>query len=600
LQKMMESTKHLFDSSLSGNNKSDIFIKAEKRLSDIKETIGIDIKSSVNTGFGEIPAENKVPSTGQENRSDSLKEKKFFSDDKGISGCKTITIEKILLSTVSRLTGYPEETLALDMDLEADLGIDSIKRVEIFSCLEENIPGIASIPPEIMGSLKTLGKITEYLTGYFQNNETKKVKATEGVLKEEIIQNTGKNKICPDKNIKKILLSTVSRLTGYPEETLALDMDLEADLGIDSIKRVEIFSCLEENIPGMASIPPETMGTLKTLGKIIEYLGEPCSKTVTAGIPVTLSESIPPAVTDIADNLCKTVSVERNIVSVTEMPLTTNGGTYSVPGRFFITGEKCGLSEAIAGEFESLGIGAELLSFAEFIKKQHLPDISGLVIIPDIGSNNETLLKDAFLAARHAANSLASSGKNGKVVFAAISRLDGAFGFKGRGIRNPFQGGLAGLVKTASAEWEDVICRAIDIDPEWEDNGEIAKAVVNELFNAKMNGSVEIGLGYGKRYILRLKPSPYPDGRINLSPGDVVVVTGGARGITASAASALAEIVKPTLVLLGRSPEPSPEPSWLTCLEDEIQIKKAIHANDYSGNNASPKEIEKAFKRYMS
>ncbi|MDP3285158.1 MAG: SDR family oxidoreductase, partial [Desulfobacterales bacterium] len=90
------------------------------------------------------------------------------------------------------------------------------------------------------------------------------------------------------------------------------------------------------------------------------------------------------------------------------------------------------------------------------------------------------------------------------------------------------------------------------------------------------------------------------EGRINLSPEDVVVVTGGARGITASAVSALSGIVKPTLVLLGRSPEPSPEPSWLTCLEDEIPIKKAIHANDYSGNNASPKEIEKAFKKYMS
>ena len=104
---------------------------------------------------------------------------------------------------------------------------------------------------------------------------SQKIKTTESFIKDEIIQNTGNNKICPDKNIEKTLLSTVSRLTGYPEETLALDMDLEADLGIDSIKKVEIFSCLEENIPGIASIPPETMGTLKTLGQIIEYLGKP-------------------------------------------------------------------------------------------------------------------------------------------------------------------------------------------------------------------------------------------------------------------------------------------------------------------------------------
>ena len=600
LQKMMESTKHLFNSSFSGNNKSDILINAEKRLSDIKEKIGIDIKSSANTGYGEIPAENPALSKDQEYSPCVLKEKDIFSDDKGASASKKIQIEKILLSTVSRLTGYPEETLSLDMDLEADLGIDSIKRVEIFSCLEENIPGIASIPPETMATLKTLGKITEYLADYSHNNETQKPNAAKGLLKEEIIQNTGKNERCSDKNINKILLSTVSRLTGYPEETLALDMDLEADLGIDSIKRVEIFSCLEENIPGMASIPPETMATLKTLEKIIEYIGNTGAKIVTAAIPDIFPESILPAVTGIADNLCKTVSVERNIVSITEMPLTTTGGIDPISGRFFITGEKCGLSEAIAGQFESLSIRAELLSFTEFIKKQDLPDICGLVIIPETGSNNKTLLKNAFLAAKHASSSLISSGKKGKAVFAAISRLDGAFGFKGSGISNPFQGGLAGLVKTASAEWEDVICRAIDIDPEWEDNGKIAKAVVNELINATQGGPVEIGLGSGKRYIPLLKPSPYPEGRINLSPGDVVVVTGGARGITASAVSALSGIVKPTLVLLGRSPEPSPEPSWLTCLEDEILIKKAIHANDYSGNNASPKEIEKAFKKYMS
>ena len=69
-----------------------------------------------------------------------------------------------MLETVSRLTGYPADMLGMDMDIESDLGIDSIKRVEILSTLEEQIPNLPPISPEIMGSLKTLGQIVEYLS----------------------------------------------------------------------------------------------------------------------------------------------------------------------------------------------------------------------------------------------------------------------------------------------------------------------------------------------------------------------------------------------------------------------------------------------------
>ena len=69
-----------------------------------------------------------------------------------------------MLAVVSRLTGYPAEMLGLDMDIESELGIDSIKRVEILSTLEEQMPDLPTVSPEIMGSLKTLGQIVEYLT----------------------------------------------------------------------------------------------------------------------------------------------------------------------------------------------------------------------------------------------------------------------------------------------------------------------------------------------------------------------------------------------------------------------------------------------------
>ena len=67
-------------------------------------------------------------------------------------------IEKILLEIVAEKTGYPVEMLDLDMELDSDLGIDSIKRVEILSDLQEKLPEAPVVKPEHLGSLKTLGK----------------------------------------------------------------------------------------------------------------------------------------------------------------------------------------------------------------------------------------------------------------------------------------------------------------------------------------------------------------------------------------------------------------------------------------------------------
>ena len=43
-------------------------------------------------------------------------------------------------------------------------------------------------------------------------------------------------------------MSLVSDRTGYPVEMLDLDQDIEADLGIDSIKRVEIIGGLQKEV----------------------------------------------------------------------------------------------------------------------------------------------------------------------------------------------------------------------------------------------------------------------------------------------------------------------------------------------------------------
>jgi acyl transferase domain-containing protein/NAD(P)H-dependent flavin oxidoreductase YrpB (nitropropane dioxygenase family) len=49
-------------------------------------------------------------------------------------------------------------------------------------------------------------------------------------------------------SLTRNLLKLVSERTGYPTEVLGLDQDMEADLGIDSIKRVEIFGALQNQL----------------------------------------------------------------------------------------------------------------------------------------------------------------------------------------------------------------------------------------------------------------------------------------------------------------------------------------------------------------
>src|SRR5207253_502640 len=70
----------------------------------------------------------------------------------------------------------------------------------------------------------------------------------------------------PSSNVHAILVEVVSEKTGYPAEVLEPGMQLDADLGIDSIKRVEILAALQERLPEAPVIGPEHLGTIRTLG----------------------------------------------------------------------------------------------------------------------------------------------------------------------------------------------------------------------------------------------------------------------------------------------------------------------------------------------
>ncbi len=92
----------------------------------------------------------------------------------------------------------------------------------------------------------------------------------------------------PTQSAVATLIAVVADKTGYPANMLTLDMELEADLGIDSIKRVEILSELQKRIPGLAELDTRELSILPTLRAIVDHVeagaGAAQKKTsVTAG-----------------------------------------------------------------------------------------------------------------------------------------------------------------------------------------------------------------------------------------------------------------------------------------------------------------------------
>ncbi|MDD2310205.1 MAG: SDR family NAD(P)-dependent oxidoreductase [Desulfuromonadaceae bacterium] len=478
-------------------------------------------------------------------------------------------VTNTLLAVVSEKTGYPVEMLELEMGLDSDLGIDSIKRVEILSALQERLPGSPVIGPEQLGSLHTLGEIAGYLGAGMAASVTAQSPAAG--------------------NVTETLLAVVSEKTGYPVEMLELEMGLDSDLGIDSIKRVEILSALQERLPGSPVIGPEQLGSLHTLGEIARFLEQGVA-------PPIKPFSAAPAV------IVERESGNANVLNrSTAVPVPLAAGSDKLPladnGTIWITDDGSSFSRTLCSILSSEGRTVRLVKIDEDPGILSTDTLSGLVIISPAGGTDDSFLESAFLLLKKAAPPLHRCAESGGAFFSTISRLDGAFAFNtGSILADPLSGGLAGLSKTAAHEWPKVFCKAIDLGA-FPDTAAAANAVSVELFLA---GPVEIGLKPDGRSTLALSDLP-PLANPAASPlqaGDVVVVTGGGRGVTAAAAIALAEAYRPTLLLLGRSPEPLPEPDWLSPLTAESDIKKAILQQ--SPGKLHPKEIEERYRSVIA
>ena len=71
----------------------------------------------------------------------------------------------------------------------------------------------------------------------------------------------------------ELVRSLIADKTGYPPEMLEDDMDLEGELGVDSIKQVEILSALKDRHPHLPEVDPEVLAELRTIKAIADFFG---------------------------------------------------------------------------------------------------------------------------------------------------------------------------------------------------------------------------------------------------------------------------------------------------------------------------------------
>ncbi len=374
---------------------------------------------------------------------------------------------------------------------------------------------------------------------------------------------------------EELLLSVVAERTGYPVSMLNADMALDADLGVDSIKRVEILSVVRQRVGDLPTGDVAALGRLSTLREIVDALTEAAAPTTapSADQPETPVVSREPEPVELRRLALRTVDASAPGL---EMAGLGDGPVYVIGG-------PSATAALVAGKLTGRGVRAEAAT--------RVPDDAGAVVylggLADIASPEEAaqILRDAFRTARTVAPRMEAAGG----AFVTVQDTGGDFGLDGREPDRAWLGGLAALTRTAAREWPDASVKAIDCERGGRDAEAVAEAIVAELLAG--GPAPEAGLrADGTRLVPCAVDAPLEPGTAatGIGPQSVIVATGGARGVTAAALTDLARTHRPRIALLGRT-ELVTEPAGASAATDEAALVRLL--GEQRSEGTGPAEI---------
>ncbi|MFK5894811.1 MAG: SDR family NAD(P)-dependent oxidoreductase [Pseudomonadota bacterium] len=567
---------------------------------------------------------------------------------KQLEGLNATELTQQLIEVISEKTGYPVDMIGIDMDLEADLGIDSIKRIEIVGTMFESFGGDEND--------------YDFESDEYQDMDTFDIEQFSTIRKMIDFFMDSIDELVLHLKGEKVIDAEVTR--EEPEENESLVIEHEDNNSIQSapmsmqpinINNSDIQVSTEKTTSASSSASSTNSGT-RNLGFVISNKEEDentASKIELKDTKVTESESLikKKNITLETPNLMKDESnsssipinrfeVNRVILSKpdqVEIALNSNqiwlitddgkGLSVEVAKKLIESGNKVarlilsadnyskddsfnGVNDYILGSLDE----KEIASSIEKITKE-MGDIAGFIHIAPTSTKSKLIknsfkktdyetIKSIFLITKHLKPALVKAAKESKAYFITVSKLDGELGFSKNASFSLVESGISGLAKSLNYEWNNVFCRAIDIDSKLSKKN-AALSIVEEIKDPDTT-LLEVGRNNkGERSTIELVMSNNKDQGTELDTNSinnesVFLVTGGARGITAGCVLSLAKKYQPKFILLGRTDIESTLPEWSGNEVDTAALRaNAIKHMQSNNQQPTPIKIETMLKDVM-
>ncbi|MBP6017200.1 MAG: SDR family NAD(P)-dependent oxidoreductase, partial [Candidatus Promineofilum sp.] len=535
-----------------------------------------------------------------------------------------------VLQIVAEQTGYPQEMLDLDLDMEADLGIDTVKQAETFLAIRQafDIPRRDDMKLRDYPTLgAVIGFVRENRPDLAQSDAVAPSPMDENGSGSTVAESSAPIPASADPVAEQVL-RIVAEQTGYPQDMLELDLDMEADLGIDTVKQAETFLAIRQTF----DIPRRDDMKLRdypTLGAVIGFVRE--NRPDLAGSTADKQQSTasdkpqatptgvsnqPPVVSSSTYTLADADTMPRRIPVPSLRPsldlCKPTGVTLDGDSRVVVMLDRGGVGKALVSRLEKLGATALSIDeppTTEALETQlqsWLADgpIQGVYWLPALDvepepeemtletwrENNRARVKNLYVTMRTLYDVVDKPG----TFLVSATRLGGLHGYGPQGATAPLGGAVSGFTKAYKRERGDALVKVVDFE-----NGRKTAAPAEALIAETLSdpGIVEVGYYEENRYTVTLVEEPAADGRPGLSLGSdsVYLVTGAAGGITSAIVSDLASANGGTFYLLDLVPEPARNDQQIALFRQGKDALKQhlIAAAKTAGEKVTPVQIDK-------